>query len=112
MKWGLFVILSILIVACGKYYIPKSEVPVAIKNKIKTFKSNACIGAEVSSFTLHNRTVYSFYNGCDQHADNATFIYDSEGKEVCTIGGIGGFVLCEGVRLDTVASNPIVIWKK
>ena len=107
----MFISIILLFTNCTRYTEDKSTIPEAIQEKIKKFKRNACVKAEVNRCTINNKVVFVFDNGCAT-ADNESQVYDEKGNDFCTIGGISGNLICDGIRVDTGLKNSVVIWKR
>lgn len=79
------------------------ELPACHEDKIEEFRAVACPGSgDLTTWEFRNRLVYCYATGTcisDAYAE----IYDEDCNLLCTLGGIGGLSLCEGVDWDSNA---------
>lgn len=109
----LFLIAGILLAlaSCKKSEEHAAADSEALARVIREFGNNACSGGTVTQYEFRNAQVYAFADGC-VHPDNAVYVTDASGRSICTLGGIGGFTECQGVRFDSNATNPVVVYRK
>ena len=104
---GLFA--ALFIVSCEDLNLPEGT-PDCIEKRIKKFdrKGGCSTGATVVKYNFQGGTIYVFNPG-NCGADFTAAVVDQDCNDLCTLGGFGGNVVCNG---DTIseATNREVIW--
>lgn len=79
----------------------KDEViPICIEEELEEFKMEACEGtADLTTWNFNGRTVYCFFYGlCTE--DSKAVIFDAQCNELCSLFGLSGNTVCEGIVWD------------
>ncbi len=91
--------------ACEK----EIEVPTCIDQQLEIFKTEACLGGDLTTWQFNGRTVYCFFYGScaeDPRAD----IYEADCTLICSLFGMSGNTECEGIDWDDNAQKEETIF--
>ena len=105
-------ILILCIVGCEKLNL-KEDVPKCIEDKIREFRKSALScdsDSQVIRYNFQGINVYVFDPG-NCGADMSAPVYDDQCNTICTLGGLGGNVICNGERFDEKATDATLIWE-
>ena len=85
------------------------EVPVCIDQLANTLDLCRGADADLTLWNFNNRELYCFFYGtCTE--DSKAVIYDAECNEVCSLFGLSGNTLCEGIQWDGNAQRLETIY--
>ena len=89
------------------------DLPDCINDINRDFRSDnsSCNNASITSYDFQGERVYAYADG-DCLNDGGVRIVNEDCDDVCFLGGIGGFVDCNGDPFFDTAVEVEVIWVK
>ncbi len=104
---------ALLLSSCRKNKDIASGTPKCVSNEIAANKDNMNweVG-NIDEYTFQGKTVYAFEPDEKVIADGFTAIKDGSCKTICNLGGIAGFMNCNGENFYQEAKLQRNIWKK
>ena len=92
--------------SCGD---DESDVPACIDDLANTLDLCRGSDADLTLWRFNGRELYCFFYGTCT-SDSKAVIYDEECNEVCSLFGISGNTLCEGIQWDGNAERLELIY--
>lgn len=95
----------ICLIAFGLYSCSDDpiEIPLCVDQEIPVFAQTACAGSgDLTIWAFDGEDVFCFNEGTC-YSDAMAYIYDADCNLVCTLGGVSGNTLCNGLDWDTNA---------
>ncbi|HRP90228.1 MAG TPA: hypothetical protein PKX92_09320 [Edaphocola sp.] len=98
-------------IACSKIDTPTGT-PKFVEQKIKSLLKQKCPSVEtVYQYSFQGRKVYVFHpKPCGN--DFTSLVIDSDGNEICFLGGLSGNMECNGLAFYQFATDEKLIWKE
>lgn len=104
MRILILVFTAIILVSCADD--EPTFIPSCIDQEIPVFAQAACPGSgDLTIWAFNGQDVFCFNEG-NCYSDAQAFIYDADCNLLCTLGGIGGNTLCQGIDWS---SNAVYI---
>jgi len=89
-----------------------SDVPCCIDSKIEQFKNNPhSITTQVDEYFYQGKNVYLLTDG-SIILDGGFTVLDANCNQLCFLGGIGGFTMCNGDNFFEKATFKRTLWKR
>ena len=101
MKNWLAVLMVVFLVSCADD--EPIFIPLCVDQEIPVFAQTACPGTgDLTIWSFDGQDVFCFNEGTC-YADATAYIYDADCNLLCTLGGINGNTICQGIDWSTNA---------
>ena len=92
--------------SCGKYEIPRRDIPDCIHDLIQERDPGSVI-----RYDFQGQVLFEFRDPENQ-SDQMQTVFLHNCEILCSQGGIGGLTECSQLDFYTLATNPTLVWEK